>query len=455
MRVNYHQPLVRRNFALGVVNGVVFIAASAFMEPTAVLPAFVLALTGGGKIWVGIVAALVTCGWFWPQIFLGGFFSTRARLLPFYWVSSVGRVVAILAIAAVVAFAPHGHSAWLFVVVAALFLLYSSSGAVGMIPFFSIVTDSMPANRRGRFFGLRCLMGGLLAMGAGVAVKAILSESHGLQFPQNYVLVFSIAAVLMAISAGAFSLVTEPEHNVQRHKLPLSMEVVRGLRLLRRDRNWRLLMWSRVFGAIAFGSSGPFLVPFALEVLKAPQSVVGAFLTIMAAASAGSNVLWSRIGDRRGNRKLLIWSSATAALPAAIALLSPAVPATPLGTWFGLPLTLRLAVFSLAFIPLGFAAPGQDIGQTNFLLDIAPERRRSTYLGFSYVVMLPLAWWPVVGALMIGHARFALAFAVGTLAAAATVLIVTRLGEPRAGDLGLVAEGAPEIEVQPLAAGGH
>jgi hypothetical protein len=35
------------------------------------------------------------------------------------------------------------------------------------------------------------------------------------------------------------------------------------------------------------------------------------------------------------------------------------------------------------------------------------------------------------------------------------VLIVARLDEPRADDLGLVAEGAPEVEVQPLAAGGH
>jgi len=454
MRVNYHQPLLRRNYALGVVNGVVFIAASAFMEPTAVLPAFVLALTGGGKIWVGIVAALITSGWFWPQIFLAGFFSTRRRLLPFYRISSAGRVSAILGIAAVVAFSPHGPHAWVFMAVAGLFFVYASCGAVGMIPFFSIVSDSMPANRRGRFFGLRCLLGGLLAILAGIAVKAILSEQHGLLFPQNYVLLFTIAAVLMAVSAGAFSIVTEPEHNVQRHKLPMSMEVVRGPRLLRRDRNFRLLMWSRAFGAIAAGSSGPFLVPFALEVLKAPQAVVGAFLVVMAAASAGSNLLWSRIGDTQGNRKLLIWSSATAVLPAAIALVSLAVPPAPLGTWFGLPLTLRLAVFSLAFIPLGFAAPGQDIGQTNFLLDIAPERRRSAYLGFSYLVMLPLAWWPVVGALIIGTARFSLAFALGSLAAAAALLTVTRLDEPRADDLGLAEAPAPEPGLQSVPAGG-
>jgi Major Facilitator Superfamily len=454
MRINHHRPLVRRNFGLGIVNGVLFTAASAFIEPTAVLPAFVLALTGGGKIWVGIVAALITAGWYWPEVLLIPFFSTRARLLPFYWISAVGRIASILAIALVVGLAPSGRGPGLFSAVAGLFFVYASCGAVGMIPFYSIVTDSMPANRRGRFFGVRCLIGGALAMGAGVVVKAVLGERYGLHFPQNYVLLFAIATVLMAVSALAFSLVKEPPRNLPRHKLTLPMEVARGRRLLRRDRNWRLLMWSRVFGAIAAGSSGPFLVPFALERLGAPTSVVGAFLTIMAAASAGSNLLWSWVGDRLGNRKLLIWSAAAAVLPAAIALVALAVPPVPLGTWFGLPMTLQLAVFSLAFIPLGSAGPGQDIGQTNFLLDIAPEQRRSTYLGFSYLLMLPLACWPVAGALVIGGSRFGLGFGVATAAAAAMLLTVTRLGEPRAGDLGLLPTDEPAAHCHPLAAGG-
>ncbi len=453
MRVNHHHTLVKRNFALGVVNGALFQGANAFLQPTAVLPAFVLALMGGGKIWVAIVSSLMVSGWFWPQVFLGRYFSTRERLLPFYWVSAALRVTTVVALIAVIAVAPPGAHAWVFVVVAGLFFLFASCGAIGMIPFMTIITDSMPADWRGRFFGLRWLLGGVLGILAGLVVKQVLAQQD-LPFPRNYVLLFGIAAVGLTCSVLVFSMVREPPHRPQKHKLSMGMEFQRGRRLLRRDRDWRTLMWSRAFGTLASGFSLPFLVPFALEGLHAPEQVCGIFLSIMAAASAGSNVVWSYIGDKRGNRKLLIWSGVMGVLPAAIALLAIIVPAVPLGRWLGVPMSLRLAVFSLAFVPLGFATAGQAMGQINFLLDIAPDRRRPTYLGFSYLVMFPLSWAPLLGALVIGESRFALGFAIATAAAIATVLTVLRLREPRADDLGLNGEAAQAAaNKRPVAAG--
>ena len=112
-----------------------------------------------------------------------------------------------------------------------------------------------------------------------------------------------------------------------------------------------------------------------------------------------------------------------------------AVPPTPLGRVFGVPMTLRLALFALAFVPQGCAMSGMTMAQTNYLLDIAPNRRRATYVAFSSLLGFPLAWWPVAGAFIIGEARFALGFGIALLAAIGTVTLVTRLREPRAADL--------------------
>jgi MFS family permease len=456
MRANHHSPLVRRNFALGVVNGALWQLANAFMHPSTVIPAFILALGRGDKIWIGVITACMNSGWSWPQVLLARRLSTRQRLLPYYWISAVGRGVVIIALTIVVAFLYDASPGLVFALVAALFLAYGSCGAVGIIPFMTIVSDSMPASLRGRFFGLRWLFGGLMGMAAGLVVKQVLSGRLGLTYPNNYVVLFSLAAVVFIASVIAFSLVREPPHLSQRHELSMQMEIARGPRLLRRDVDFRRLILSRAFDAMGGGLTLPYMAPFALQYLKAPEQIIGVFLALQAGAGAASNLLWSYLGDKRGNRKLLIGASVAALLPAGLALLAFVVPPVALGTWLGVPWTLRLVVFSLAFVPQGFAMSGMAMGQTNYLLDIAPNRRRATYLAFSSLVGLPLAWWPVAGALLIGQARFQLGFGVALLAAAGTVAMVLRLREPRAADLGTGEDLPPEAasDEPVLAAGG-
>ncbi len=456
MRANHHSPLVKRTFVLGVVNGALWLLASAFMNPSTVVPAFILALGRGDKIWIGIITACMNSGWSWPQIFLSKHLGAKQRLLPYYWFSAIGRSIAILALTAAVALLRDADATVVLGAMAVLFLIYGSCGALGSIPFMTIVSDSMPASLRGRFFGMRWLFGGLMGMGAGVVVKQILSGQFGLGYPQNYITLFAIASIIYVASFLSFGLVREPTHVAPGRELPMRLELARGPRLMRKDPDFRRLTLSRIFDAVSGGLTLPFMAPFALEYWKAPEEVIGLFLSCQAGASAVSNLLWSHISDKQGNRRLLIISSAASVATAALVLLSLAMPPTRLGTWFGVPFTLPLAVFSLAFIPQGFAMSGLAMGQTNYLLDIAPNRRRVTYLAFSSVVMLPLAWWPVVGALLIGESRFVLAFVVALLAALASFTNAWRLREPRAADLGLKAGLPPPLtaEQSSSAAGG-
>ena len=455
MRANHHSPLVKRNFALGVANGALWQLANAFMNPSTVVPAFILALGRGDKIWIGVITACMNSGWSWPQVFLSKYLGAKQRLLPYYWFSAIGRSIAILALTAVVAWLHDARPTVILGLIAGLFLIYGSCGAVGTIPFMTIVSDSMPASLRGRFFGLRWLFGGLMGMAAGVVVKQILSGQLGLGYPRNYIALFAIASVIYVVSFLCFGFVREPTHIAPGRELPMRIELARGPRLMRRDIDFRRLTLSRVFDAIAGGLMVPFMAPFALEYWKAPEEVIGVFLSCQAGASAVSNLLWSHISDKQGNRRLLIVSSAASVATAVLVLASLAVPHTPLGTWFGVPFTLPLAVFSLAFIPQGFAMSGLAMGQTNYLLDIAPNRRRVTYLAFSSLVMFPLAWWPVAGALLIGESRFVLAFVVALLAAVASFTNAWRLREPRAAELGLREDVPPPGEAgEPASAAG-
>ncbi len=457
MRANHNNPLVKRTFALGICNGALWQFANAFLNPSTVVPAFIVTMpdvTAGQKmLWVGIITACMNSGWSWPQVFLGRYYSTKQRLLPFYWISAIGRALIIVLLTVVVAVAYDAKPVVVLASIAGLFLLYGSCGAIGIIPFMTIVSDSMPASHRGRFFGFRSMAGGVLGMVAGFIVSRILNEDTGLGYPDNYVPLFGVAAVVFIASVICFSCVKEPAHEPQTRRLTMAQELARGPRLFRRDRDWRTLVIAQVVGAIGFGVSVPFMTPFALEELHAPTALVGIFLACQTGAAALSNLIWSYVGDKRGNRKLLIWSGVAGVLPALIALLSSLVPATEIGTLFGVKFTYQLAVFTLAFIPLGFSMTGQMIGQLNFLLDIAPNRRRATYLAFSHLFRFPLAWWPVAGALLIGRTSFVFGFAIAIICSAVTLYLVTRLGEPRAQELGLEPPG-PDNHDRPMAAGG-
>ena len=451
MRANHHNPLVKRNFILGIINGGIFQGAQAFLSPETVLPAFALTMVGGSKIWVGIIAACTVSGFSWPQVLLGRVFSTKTRLLPYYWLSASFRVATIVVLTIFVWKSGSAAGTLMFVSVAALLFLNASFGAIGVIPFMTIVSDSMPARLRGRFFGTRWMLGGLFGMCAGFVVKWVLSEDSGLIYPNNYVCLFGAAAVLFTVAVLCFSLVREPPHTPQSRRLTMAQELARGPRLMRRDSDWRLLLAARVSAMIAAGMCLPYLVPFALEQLEAPHKLIGLLISVTAASSAVANLVWSQLGDKRGNRVLLLAASSLAVAPSLLALLCHVVPDVPLGTWLGIPMTSRLALVVLAFVPMGCAKSGLAMGQTNFLLDIAPNRRRSTYLGYSFVLMAPLAWWPVIGALVIGKDRFALAFGLAAIAAATTVFLVSRLREPRAEELGL---NKPDADDTHIAAGG-
>ena len=62
-------PHLRRNFALGLLNGAMFNFAEALMSVDTVLTWFVQRL-GGSNFLIGLVGPMRDAGWFLPQLFM-------------------------------------------------------------------------------------------------------------------------------------------------------------------------------------------------------------------------------------------------------------------------------------------------------------------------------------------------------------------------------------------------
>ena len=126
------------------------------------------------------------------------------------------------------------------------------------------------------------------------------------------------------------------------------------------------------------------------------------------------------------------WTGSLALLIPAAMLVAPLLPREavlhPGGMVISLPAVFLAAVFALA----GAAMGGLELAQNNYLLEMAPPRKRSTYLGFLYTVGVPLAWAPFVASLLIGPGdRFMLGFGLSLLAALVCLHSILRLSEVR------------------------
>lgn len=420
------KPIVQRNFTLGIVNGALWMFGRALGEPETILPAFAVALMGDNPIWVGLLVSVVNAGWFWPPLLVAPALATRQRRLIYYQVSAAARSIAILAVYLAVKYMAGVNPSLAFWVIAGCYFIYTSGGGVGLVPFLSVVTDSVPADRRGAFFGLRYLIGGLLAFGAGFWVKWILSDDSGMAFPDNYAAVFGAGAIISVAGLLAFCFVREPQHKVETRQMPVRVQLVRGLRRLRRERNFKIMVGARAAYAAACGLVFPFLVPFAYAHLGMTQAWVGILVAVRQLCYSLFNLLWLRISDRRGNRPLFIVSGLVTLGSVALALLSPALPAIGLGTVWGLHFDLRLAALVLAFATSGAGNSGQVVAFNSYLLEYTPERARPVYLAVYYQVLLPLAFIPLAAALLIGAGgRYIEAFSVG--AAILVVMLVLQM----------------------------
>jgi MFS family permease len=421
-----------RNFYLGLFNGAVTMVGMALLDSGTVLTAFVVQLMGGNVIWVGLLSSVFTVSTQLPIALLANRLETIRQRMPYYWISALVRSSCWLVLGMVLVFG-HGlsHLA-LFVLVCAAFLIWGLGSGVGAIPFWSIVSDSIPPNWRGRFFGIRQFTGGLMCVGAGVYVRHMLGPESGLAFPRNYGVLALWATAAMALGVAAFCASEDPPAVTQRRRVRLGLQLRRGPRAWRRHRNYRRLLRAVIGYGLAMSLVGPFIVPYGLKQLHIGAGAVGIFLIARQLAFSLSSFLWSYISDARGNRLLMVITSSLALLVPVAMLAAPLVPAGSRVAVAGLSVSAPVGYLAAVFVLLGLATGGLELGYNNYLLEVAPPRRRSTYIGFLSTINLVLAWAPLAGSLLIGGAdRYMLGFALSVVAAGVCLYNVVRLGEVR------------------------
>lgn len=249
-------------------------------------------------------------------------------------------------------------------VLVALVLLGSVFQAATGTLWAAWMGDVVPDKLRGRYFGLRTGVVGVVGMVANLLAGAFLDRVGA---PLNFQVVLVTAAALGAIGIVLYFFHYDPPLQVVRSR---SREVF--LSPLR-DANFRRFLQFGIYWQFMVLVGAPFVIPYFLEVLHMTFTQIAIWTALAASTGLATTILWGRVADRVGNKPVLAVGTFLAGL------LLP-------GTWIlaGLTDQLWIIYVSAVFDAIAWGAIGPAV--FNLALVTAPRQGRVSFIAMYSLV---------------------------------------------------------------------
>jgi MFS family permease len=407
-------PHYRRNFVAFIVDYVFFGVAISFASPNSVLPAFVRQFTRSAPV-IGLVSTIFNGCWLLPQAFAARVINDKPRKKPYMMMGMSGRIafwITALGLWMGLAQRPN-QMLLLFFVCLALFTL--SDGLAG-VAWFDMLARAIPLERRGRLMGIAQVISGLAGLGTGVAISVIL-DSPRFPFPANYALIFTLAGLAFVPSTIALAMLRETgTGDGGTDQTPQSPNG--WLTPLLQDPAFRRLMACQVLvGMVSL--STPFYVVHATDVLNLPEAIVGSFVAAQQVAGMASGALLGPISDRWGPGTIVRIGSAITAIGPLLALVAHVADGG-----------LLSQAYPLVYVALGVYWSANMLGFYNYLMEMAPDNVRPSYIGLGNTIMGVLTLAPTVGGWLLETSSYTTLFGLTAGLVFLGFLIALRLGPP-------------------------
>ncbi|MEA1979260.1 MAG: MFS transporter [Chloroflexota bacterium] len=385
----------RRNFVAGMWHGAFLALGVSLTQPTTVISAFVAELTGS-TVWVGGLSTVLIVAGALPQLFVAYRIEHIPRKMPYLLLAIYLRVFSWGVLAWLIFSIGDEQPLTLAWALVAMLVVFYAGGGLGNIPYTDIIGKIIPPGRRGAFFGGKEALAGPLAMVAALAARQILAH---VPYPNNYAILFGLAALALAIASLGFWAIREPNADVELQR-PQSWGVYwQGIK----DAGQRLKTLIIIELLTGFSLMVlPFYVVYAQDRVGAPPEAIGWFLLAQVSGGVAANLLWARLVDRAGSRWMLVCCALVSTLTPLLA-----IALAPLG-W---------PYLTLVFFLAGATFNGRNVGFQSALLELAPAAKRATYAGLNVILILPLAF------LSLGAGLFLRRFSYTTLFIIAAVFI--------------------------------
>lgn len=411
-----HQQEIERNFkfnlTVNALDGATYWFGYSFIAPTVILPLYISHFTDNPII-IGLIPFISTAGFLLPQLFTSNAVerAPRKKIFPVNIGFFTERVPVMLLPVSAAIFA-RSIPALALVLFLLLYAWYGFGAGLIIVGWQDMVAKIIPADRRGRFFGLTQFIGNATGILSAFVVPLVLGLY---EFPTGYVIAFSAAAVLIFLSWVFLSLTREPA--VYTNKPAVSqMDYLRSLPdIVRKDHNFlRYLVFSSLYslGSMASG----FLIVYSSQHWNLPDSVASQYFIALQVGQTLANLFFGFFADHKGHKLTLEIGVLISVLSFALTLLAPN-PA-----WFYPIFFLRGAVLAAMMI-----------SGISIVLDFTGPENRPTYIGLANTIPgIFSAIAPLLGGWLANVTGYPAMFIVSTVISLASVSMLRwTVREPR------------------------
>ncbi len=402
---------LRWNFSAAVIDAAGWNVGMSLASPTTILPLFVRQLTEE-PLWVGMIQAVMLFGWLVPGILVAGWVERLPRVkVSVVAIAAVERAMLLLLAPLCVWLGRTNRPALLMAFFACWGIMHACVGA-NTPGYYKLIAKTIPAELRGRLYGIGGAISGVLGAGTALAAGWLLQRRG---FPDGYAACFLGAFAAMALSFLPVAFMREAEQPPDA--VPERIGIRQALGLVRADPR---LYWLGV--AVALFSlntmAGSFYALYAIQRFGAGAAAIGEYTAVQMGTRVVAYLLVGWIGDARGNRSALLISTLAGTIAAALALGAPG------GGWMW-------AIFAWNEV----ATLGWGVCALNYVLELCPPERSGTYTAVYGVLSGPFrVVLPLFGGALAGSIGFPPLFAAAALGGVAALLVLlARLPEPRHG----------------------
>ncbi|HLO88931.1 MAG TPA: MFS transporter [Nostocaceae cyanobacterium] len=313
---------------------------------------------------------------------LGAYFSERttSRFQYSFIVYGFSRLLWLfLAIAIIISSWGLVSSQQLIIITLLIVLFSHLLGGLGSASWMSWLAIIVPRRLRGRYFGLRNSATSLTNLLCVPLAGLTVSHWQGGTL-QGYGLVLFVGIIFGFISLGCqyFKVDVNPqiqniEHHITKHDInqPISNPHSPGNSNIWQNSNFVLFLIYFCVWTLAVSLSSPFFNLYMLENLNLDVSWVSIYGSLQAGANLLMLILWGKLADKVGSRRILI---VIGILVAITPLLWLGVGTDQLSLWLWLPLLHILAGGTWAAI---------DLCINNLNIGLAPVKNQTIYFAIA------------------------------------------------------------------------